>query len=89
MKKLYMSIEIGGLLHSLYCLEDGQVKELCRIPVDNIPETIAFYANEKNIEDVILIGGTEYLQRIKDNILTKHEKLYGKSILNVEIKEKI
>ena len=41
MKKLFMDIQIGTLMHTVNCHEGGQVYELVKKPIDNIPETLA------------------------------------------------
>lgn len=88
MKKLFMDIQIGTLMHTVNCLEGGQVYELVRIPIDNIPETLAYYAHDKNITDIVLYGNKAFLSNIKNKILDKSQKEYGASELNIEIKEK-
>lgn len=87
MKQIVVAIEMGTLLQTFSCIENGEIIQQLELPVDNIPETIAYYAHEYKINSVLIYGSKAYTEKIKEFTLSKSLQEYGTNNLIIELKE--
>ena len=88
MKQIVVAIEMGTLLQTFsYINENGEIEIQLELPVSNLPETIAYYAHEKNINNILIFGKSEYTNRIKDLVISKSQTEYGKANYIIDLKE--
>lgn len=87
MKKIVAVIELGTLLQTVSYVNDGEIVASLEIPVDNVPETIAYYAHEYKVNDILIFGDIAYIEKVKEYTISKSLQEYGKSNLIIELKE--
>lgn len=87
-KQLLAFVQLGDLTHDVsYVAEDGTMSHLVSIPIDNMPETLAYYAHDKKVDNIVIYGFKKYTTMLKDKVISKSLKEYGHSNLLIELKE--
>ena len=88
MKKIVTVIEMGTLLQTFTLIdESGNIERKLEIPIDNIPETIAYYAHENKINEIQIFGKSNYTSKIKDKVISKSQRDYGHANYTILLKE--
>lgn len=76
-KHIIVEFQLFDATHKVMIYEDGACKSIYEVATGNIEGMLKNYSEDPNVKKIDLIGNKEYLEKIKNNIMTdfSHEDI--------------
>lgn len=89
MSVIKCNVDLFSIDQTIYEQDGNNIKIIAKVPMDNLGNFIARYANENNINEVHLIGFTDFTVDIKNKIIEANQTKFKNNIsINVILKKK-
>lgn len=88
MSVIYCNINLFDYDQKIYKKENEKVKEIAKIPMNNLGTFLAKYVNENNINEIHLIGYKDYAVNIKNQIIMNSKTKFNNDNLTIYLEEK-
>ncbi len=89
MSVIRCNLDLFAYEQTIYLQENNKIKIIAKVPMDNLSNFITEYCNTNNINEVHIIGFTEFAKQIQKEILEVNSTKYSNnSAINIILEKK-